>query len=86
MAENNTKNKSDRQDMKRKRKFGNKAQKNKRKAEQKKSLFDGECSDLKGHVFETFMESRDTTQYDKTLKALQVYVADKFRTGKVYRE
>ena len=56
--------------------------KNKRKNDGgKKSGFQGECGDLKGQVFETFMESRDTTQYEKTLKALQVFVASKFRNG-----
>ena len=36
----------------------------------KKSNFNGECIDLKGHVFETFIESKDSTQYAKTTKAL----------------
>ena len=47
----------------------------------KKSNFNGGCTDLKGHFFETFIESKDSTQYTKTIKALQVFVASKFRNG-----
>ena len=60
----------------------NSKSKSKRKTDgKKKSSFNGECPDLKGQVFETFIESQDTTQYDKTIKALQVYVAGNFRNG-----
>ncbi len=45
------------------------------------SNFKGESAELKGNVFETFAESKDTTQYEKTMKALQVYVAANFRHG-----
>ena len=56
--------------------------KNKRKTDtKKKSNFTGKCSNLKGQVFETFAESKDATQFNKTIKALQVYVASKFRNG-----
>ena len=53
----------------------------KNKGHAQKSNFSGECNDLKGHVFETFMESKDSTQYNKTVKALQVFVVSKFRSG-----
>ena len=43
--------------------------------------FTGESSDLNGHVFETFLESKNTTQYEDTIKALQVYAANKLRNG-----
>ena len=66
-----------------KKKYGKSTKsKNKRKNDgSRKSTFDGECGDLKGHVFETFIKSKDSTQYDKTIKAIQVYVAGKFRNG-----
>lgn len=47
----------------------------------KPSNFKGKCAELKANVFETFSESKDTTQYEITIKALQVYVAANFRHG-----
>ena len=43
--------------------------------------FKGETNELSGNVFKTFLESKNTTQYENTLKALQVYVASNFRNG-----
>ena len=45
------------------------------------SGFTGESTDLNGHVFETFSESKNTMQYENTMKALQVYAANKLRNG-----
>ena len=47
----------------------------------KKNIFKGETTELSKHVFETFGESRNATQYETTIKALQVYVANNFRHG-----
>ena len=46
-----------------------------------KSEFKGETAELSDNVFKTFIESRNATQYEKSIKALQVYVASKFRNG-----
>ena len=50
-------------------------------SEKSSSTFKGESAELKGNVFETFAESKDTTQFERTMKALQVYVAGNFRHG-----
>ena len=47
----------------------------------KKNMFKGETMELSKHVFETFGESRNATQFETTIKALQVYVANNFRHG-----
>ena len=52
-----------------------------RRKRKPKSGFKGETSELSDNVFETFDESRDAMQYEKSIKALQVYVASKFRNG-----
>ena len=52
----------------------------KRKRKQK-SGFKGETAELSNNVFEIFFNSRDATQYEKSIKALQVYVTSKFRNG-----
>ena len=73
------------QDPKRKRNKGrnnnSKSQHKCRNDSSRKSSFNGECIDIKGYVFETFIKSKDNTQYTKTIKALQVFVASKFRNG-----
>ena len=48
----------------------------------KKSTFKGETTELHKHVFETFEESKNATQYESTIKAVQVYVANNFRHGR----
>ena len=53
----------------------------KRNKRKQKSGFKGETAELTNNVFETFGESRDATQYEKSIKALQVYVTSKFRNG-----
>ncbi len=57
--------------------------KSKRKMDNDQSSnFNGECAELKGNVFEVFSESKDTTQYEKTIKdIMQVYIAANFRHG-----
>ena len=47
----------------------------------KSSDFVGITKELKGYVFETFNESCDPTQYEETMKALEVYTSTKFRNG-----
>ncbi len=56
--------------------------KTKRNKTEKSSFnFEGESTELKGNVFETFTDSKDTTHFERTMKALQVYVAGNFRHG-----
>ena len=57
-----------------------KSRKNKFESKKKKT-FKGETLELSKHVFETFGESKNATQYETTIKALQVYVANNFRHG-----
>ena len=47
----------------------------------KKSTFKGETTELHKHVFKTFGESKKATQYETTIKALQVYVTNNFYHG-----
>ena len=35
----------------------------------------------KGNAFETFLECRNATQYEETVKALQIFASNKFRNG-----
>ena len=66
-------------------KYGGKKEKNykpkKHKYNKSSSGFAGESTDLNGHVFEKFSESKNTMQYENTMKALQVYAASKLRNG-----
>ena len=45
---------------------------------QEKNTFKGETTELHKNAFETFMESKNATQYESTIKSLQVYVANNF--------
>ena len=59
-----------------------KNQKNKKSKRNKPTRsFTGKSSDLNGNVFETFSENRSSTQYEDTVRALQVYATSKLWNG-----
>ena len=68
-------NKKPRYDAKNKKRGPYKKCRKKKNDNPKITIFKGESTDLHGNVFQTFMESKDATQFEKTSKTLQFYVA-----------